>query len=165
MEGSSKVGSGGGELRLPRAWLEGTHDFSFSGLQTAVLNRVHREKLGFESGAEGETTERGEIEGRAGRKAEIAYAFQEAVVDVLVEKTRMAAEQYGVRMVLVGGGVAANRRLREEMRARIGVPVLIPPIALCTDNGAVIAAAGHFRFVAGERSGWDLDVVPGLRLV
>ena len=146
-----------GELRLP--WLEGTHDFSFSGLKTAVLNRVHNERLGRE------TSDPAEMAEIAARKAQIAYAFQEAVVDVLVEKTRVAAEQYAVKMVLVGGGVAANQRLREQMRARIAVPVLIPPIALCTDNGAVIAAAGHFRFSAGERSGWDLDVVPGLRLV
>ena len=148
-----------GELKLPRAWLEGTHDFSFSGLKTAVLNRVHNEQLGRE------TSDPAEIADIAARKAQIAHAFQEAVVDVLVEKTRVAAEEYSVRMVLAGGGVAANRRLREQMRARIAVPVLTPSIALCTDNGAVIAAAAHYRFSAGERSGWDLDVVPGLRLV
>jgi N6-L-threonylcarbamoyladenine synthase len=147
------------DLRFPRAWLERTHDFSFSGLKTAVLNHVHHERL------DRETSDSAEMADIATRKAQIAHAFQEAVVDVLVEKTRLAAEQYSVRMVLVGGGVAANQRLREQMRARIAVPVLIPPIALCTDNGAVIAAAGHFRFSAGERSGWDLDVVPGLRLV
>jgi len=148
-----------GELKFPRAWLEGTHDFSFSGLKTAVLNRVHNEQLGRE------TSDPAEMAEIAARKAQIAHAFQEAVVDVLVEKTRLAAAQYSVKMVLVGGGVAANQRLREQMRANIAVPVLIPPIALCTDNGAVIAAAGHYRFSAGERSGWDLDVVPGLRLV
>jgi N6-L-threonylcarbamoyladenine synthase len=147
------------ELKLPRAWLEGTYNFSFSGLKTAVLNRVHTERLGRE------TSDPAEVAEIVARKSQIAYAFEEAVVDVLVEKTRLAAEQYSVKMVLVGGGVAANQRLREQMRARIAVPVLIPPIALCTDNGAVIAAAGHQRFTAGERSGWDLDVVPGLRLV
>ena len=153
------AGALAGELKLPRAWLESTYDFSFSGLKTAVLNRVHNEQLGREP------RDPAELADVAARKAQIAHAFQEAVVDVLVEKTRLAAEQYSVRMVLVGGGVAANQRLREQMRARIAVPVLIPPIALCTDNGAVIAAAGHFRFSAGERSGWDLDVMPGLRLV
>lgn len=147
-----------GELKLPRAWLEGTHDFSFSGLKTAVLNRVHQEQLDQTSDDPGLRA------ARAARKAQIAHAFQSAVVDVLVEKTRAAAEQFGVKMVLVGGGVAANRPLREALRARIALPVLIPPIALCTDNGVVIAAAAHFRLLAGERSGWDLDVVPGLRL-
>ena len=97
--------------------------------------------------------------------ADIAASFQEAVVDVLVEKTRMAAAEFGVQVVIVGGGVAANKRLREQLRARVPQPVLIPPIALCTDNGAVIAAAAHFHRERGERSGWDLDVVPGLRLV
>ena len=133
-------------VKLPRAWLEGSYDFSFSGLKTAVLRLVN------------------DAEGRLSAP-DIAAAFQEAVVDVLVEKTRLAAEQFGVRQVLIGGGVAANKLLREQMRARLPVPVHIPPIALCTDNAAVIASAGFFHFASGERSGWDLDVVPGLRLV
>ncbi|MBI3733233.1 MAG: tRNA (adenosine(37)-N6)-threonylcarbamoyltransferase complex transferase subunit TsaD [Chloroflexi bacterium] len=138
------------KLRLPRAWLEGTYNFSFSGLKTAVLNLVKQDGL------------------RAGDSrlpvGDIAAAFQESVVDVLVEKTRLAAEQFAVKQVLIGGGVAANQRLRERMRERMPAPVLIPPVALCTDNGAVIASAGYFHFAKGERSGWDLDVVPGLRL-
>jgi len=157
-QGAGDAPKSGETLTLPRAWLEGTHDFSFSGLKTAVLNRAHQEKLDQASPDPGQLTT------NTARKAEIARAFQEAVVDVLVEKTRAAAEEYAVKMVLIGGGVAANRSLREQMRARIPVPVLIPPIALCTDNGAVIAAAAHHRFIAGERSGWNLDVVPGLRL-
>lgn len=148
-----------GALRLPRAWLEGTYDFSFSGLKTAVLRLV---------GEDGrrQTGDGGSASVRRPPSAvpEIAAAFQESVVDVLVEKTRMAAEQFGVKQVLIGGGVAANKLLREQMRARLPVPVFIPPIALCTDNAAVIASAGFFHFARGERSGWDLDVVPGLRL-
>jgi tRNA N6-adenosine threonylcarbamoyltransferase len=148
------------KVKLPRAWLEDSYDFSFSGLKTAVLHLV-------KSAEDGETKTgdllRSSVSGRPSL-ADIAASFQEAVVDVLVEKTRRAAEEYGVRLVLVGGGVAANKRLREQMRARLRQMVLIPPIALCTDNGAVIAAAAHFHRERGERSGWDLDVAPGLRL-
>jgi N6-L-threonylcarbamoyladenine synthase len=140
-----------GRLKLPRAWLDGSYDFSFSGLKTAVLRLVK----------DADSSSAGPAHPSI---ADIAAAFQESVVDVLVEKTRLAAEQCAVKQVLIGGGVAANRRLREQMRARLRVPVLIPPIALCTDNAAVIAAAGFFHFNHGERSGWDLDVVPGLRL-
>ncbi len=148
-----------GSLKLPRAWLAGTYDFSFSGLKTAVLRIVT---------ADGRRQTADESRSPISvmpSVADIAASFQESVVDVLVEKTRMAAEQFGVKQVLIGGGVAANKTLREQMRARLPVPVLIPPIALCTDNAAVIASAGYFHFANGERSGWDLDVVPGLRLV
>jgi N6-L-threonylcarbamoyladenine synthase len=149
---------------MPRAWLEGTHDFSFSGLKTAVLHLVRQSAQNDPNPKLQPSSMRGEIAAAPERIADIAAAFQESVVDVLTEKTRRAAEQCGARCVIVGGGVAANRALRERMQARIPVPVLVPPPALCTDNGAVIAAAGHFQRVRGERSGWDLDVVPGLRL-
>ncbi len=148
------------KIKLPRAWLEGTYNFSFSGLKTAVLRWV----TGDEWRVASDIPRAPSPVTRHPSLSDIAAAFQASVVDVLVEKTRMAAEQFGVKQVLIGGGVAANKRLREAMRARIPVPVLIPPIALCTDNAAVIAAAGYFHFVKGERSGWDLDVVPGLRL-
>jgi N6-L-threonylcarbamoyladenine synthase len=83
----------------------------------------------------------------------------------LVEKTRRAAEEHEARIVLMAGGVAANELLREEMSKRISVPVRYPPIELCTDNAAMIACTGLFRYEAGERSGWDLDVIPSLRLL
>ena len=163
------------KVKLPRAWLEGTYDFSFSGLKTAVLQLVKKTAVGGLQTAEEVSTTVGAHPSSVVHRpstvsgppslADIAASFQEAVVDVLVEKTRRAAEEYGVRLVLVGGGVAANKRLREQMRARLPQMVLIPPIALCTDNGAVIAAAAHFHRERGERSWWDLDVVPGLRLV
>ncbi|MBI5880148.1 MAG: tRNA (adenosine(37)-N6)-threonylcarbamoyltransferase complex transferase subunit TsaD [Chloroflexi bacterium] len=152
-------------VKLPRAWLEGTFDFSFSGLKTAVLHLVKQASTPNSAPKLQPSSLRAEIAEQPAAISDIAAAFQSAVVDVLVEKTRLAAAQCSAKVVVVGGGVAANKRLREQMRERIPVPVLIPPIGLCTDNGAVIAAAGHFHFVRGERSGWDLDVVPGLRLV
>lgn len=133
---------------LPRAWLPGTHNFSFSGLKTAVLYLVR-----------GLEEERKELP-----LADLAASFQAAVVDVLVEKTRLAAQEYGVKQVLLVGGVAANTLLRQEMKERIEVSVLCPPPKLCTDNAVGVAAAGWYRLQAGERSGWDLDVVPSLRL-
>ncbi|HLZ08555.1 MAG TPA: tRNA (adenosine(37)-N6)-threonylcarbamoyltransferase complex transferase subunit TsaD, partial [Chloroflexota bacterium] len=127
------------KLTLPRAWLGESYDFSFSGLKTAVL-RV----------AEG-TDDVGPL-----TRADVAASFQEAVVDVLVTKTLRAAEEFGVRQVLLAGGVAANRHLRNEMDRRLDRQVIYPPLALCTDNAAMIAAAGYFRFRAGYRSDLDL---------
>jgi len=142
-------------LRFPRAWLEGSWDFSFSGLKTAVLRVVK----GY-----GETGP----DGRPPRQAPIphlAAAFQEAVVDVLAEKTVQAAAAYQAKAILLAGGVSANRRLREEVKARAGdIPVYYPPIFLCTDNAAMIGAAAYYRFQAGQRDGWEMDVVPNLRL-
>jgi len=133
---------------LPRAWLPGTYNFSFSGLKTAVLYLVRRL----------------EEEGNELPLADLAASFQAAVVDVLVEKTRLAAQEHGLKQVLLAGGVAANTLLRQEMRRRVRIPVLYPPPELCTDNAVGVAAAGWFRLQRGERAGWDLDVVPGLRL-
>lgn len=126
---------------------EHVYDFSFSGLKTAVLRVVR------------------ELDEAALPVGDLAASFQEAVIDVLVEKTRRAAEAFAVVGVCVCGGVAANARLREVMRQRLAVPVRVPPLFLCTDNAAMVAAAGHYRFRAGERAGWDLDVVANLRLV
>jgi N6-L-threonylcarbamoyladenine synthase len=133
---------------LPRAWLPGTYDFSFSGLKTAVLYLLR--KL--------------ESQGDELPISDIAASFQAAVVDVLVEKTRLAAQEHGAKQVLLVGGVAANTLLRQEMKERVEVPVLYPPPKLCTDNAVGVAAAGWFRLEAGERAGWDLDVIPGLKL-
>jgi N6-L-threonylcarbamoyladenine synthase len=96
--------------------------------------------------------------------AQLAYAFQESVVDVLVTKAIDAARSYGATEILLAGGVAANTRLREELARRAPVPLRCPPPALCTDNAAMIAAAAFFRFEAGLQSGWDLDVQPNLKL-
>jgi N6-L-threonylcarbamoyladenine synthase len=142
---------------LPRAWLTDTYDFSFSGLKTAVLYLVR----GY--GAEGKPKARNEDHDGL-PVADLAASFQAAVVEVLVEKTRLAAEKWGARQLLLAGGVAANTLLRQQMRRRIKVPVLCPSPELCTDNAACVAAVGWFKYQAGERAGWDLDVLPSLRL-
>ena len=102
-----------------------------------------------------------------GRQAALAYGFQESVVDVLVTKTIRAAEAVGARSIVLGGGVAANRVLRERLAGEAEarrIPLIVPPPALCTDNGAMIGAAAARRFEAGERSGLDLDARPSLPL-
>jgi len=153
---------------FPRAWLRGTYDFSFSGLKTAVLHAV--QPYGVEaSDWKAKTEAAGEDASPATERvlpvADVAASFQEAVVDVLVKKTRQAAEEYDARQVLLAGGVSANRLLRERMAEAIDRPLLAPPPELCTDNGAAIAATGYYRLQAGERAAWDLDVVPNLALV
>jgi N6-L-threonylcarbamoyladenine synthase len=135
--------------RLPRAWLRGTDDFSFSGLKTATLHLVQRLTAA----------------GAALPTPEVAAAFQGAVVEVLVTKAVAAARRHDVRAVLLGGGVAANLLLREALAAQAPVPVRSPPISLCTDNGAMVAACGFFRWRSGHRAPWDLDVYPSFPLV
>jgi len=155
--------------RMPRAWLPGTEDFSFSGLKTAVLQLIE--------GARGGGDEQGASRyARAGAAATsdggisvpaVAASFQEAVVDVLATKTLRAARRLGVRQVLLAGGVAANLALRERLEAElapVGIGLRYPPVVFCTDNAAMIAAAGYFHLRLGERSGLDLDVAPGLQL-
>jgi N6-L-threonylcarbamoyladenine synthase len=148
---------------LPRAWLPGTYDFSFSGLKTAVMLIVRKYKPPAEGGAAARPQAPPVV--RELPVADLAASFQEAVVDVLVGKTCQAAEEFGAKIVLLAGGVAANERLRAEMSARSPVPVRYPPLVYCTDNAAMVASAGYFRFEAGDRAGWDLDVVPSLQLV
>ena len=139
---------------LPRAWLRGSHEFSFSGLKTAVLNRARHEGI----------YPRAESEPDPTTVACIAKAFQDSVIDVLVSKTIRAAEEFGCSAIILVGGVAANRPLRETMHQTSPLPVVTPPIPLCTDNGAMIARAGLDRFLNGARDGFDLDVTPSLRI-
>ncbi len=154
-------------FKLPRAWLPGTYDFSFSGLKTAVLRIVkkYQPEAGKTASKPRAVTSQAPPVIRVLPVANLAASFQAAVVEVLVEKTRQAAEEFEARMVLLAGGVAANELLRSEMVEHCQLPVRYPPLALCTDNGAMIASAGYFRFEAGQRSDWDLDVVPSLLLV
>ncbi len=124
---------------LPRAWMPGTHDFSFSGLKTAVLHRVRR----------------AETAGEAVDVPALAAHFQESVTEVLAEKTARAAESLGASCVIVAGGVAANGALRDALRARCSVPVRVPPPRLCTDNAAMIGAAACYR---RAEASLDIDV-------
>jgi len=138
---------------MPRAWLPGTLDFSFSGVKTALLNRA--KALGIYPD---------QSESRdANLIPTLASAFQEAVVDVISEKAAQACEINGARGLILGGGVSANSRLREECRNKSEVPVLVPAPKLCTDNGAMIAAAAFYRFSQGsiERT-LDFDAHPSL---
>ncbi|HEV8190878.1 MAG TPA: tRNA (adenosine(37)-N6)-threonylcarbamoyltransferase complex transferase subunit TsaD [Ktedonobacterales bacterium] len=154
---------------LPRAWLPGTSDFSFSGLKTAVLQFVSAA----ESGEVGDGASRYARTGAAAAASggiaipDLAAAFQEAVVDVLATKTVRAARELGVRRVVLAGGVAANLALRtrlDEQLRPIGIDLRYPPVAFCTDNAAMIASAGYFHLRLGERSGFELDVRPNLQL-
>ena len=96
----------------------------------------------------------------------LAASFQEAVVDVLAEKTTQAAVDSGAAAILLAGGVSANQALRAKVQARSGsIPVYFPPIEFCTDNAAMIGAAAHQSFLTSRFAGWDLDVVPGLKLL
>jgi N6-L-threonylcarbamoyladenine synthase len=131
-------------FRFPRARLEGTYDFSFSGLKTAVLYEVNELKR----------------KGTALPVEDLAASFQAAVVDVLFRKTMQAARDYNAGEILVAGGVSANRALRQVFQAQTEFKVHIPPFSLCTDNAAMIAAAGYYRFVLGYASKLDIDVQP-----
>ncbi|MFN2149825.1 MAG: tRNA (adenosine(37)-N6)-threonylcarbamoyltransferase complex transferase subunit TsaD [Anaerolineales bacterium] len=139
-------------FEFPRAWLEESWDFSFSGLKTAVLREVRELEPDLEAGVEAPSREL--------PIADLAASFQAAVVDVLVGKTLSAADEMGARHLLVAGGVSANRALRTSFLARSKLPVHVPPISLCTDNAAMIAAVGHRRFLSGQRDALDIDVLP-----
>ncbi len=137
-------GGASGAVPLPRAWLADSYDFSFSGLKTAVLRYV-REHPDFSV-------------------ADVAASFQKAIVEVLAEKTARAAAEYGARSVMLGGGVAANAQLREEIARRVGAERLrVPPPRLCTDNGAMVGAAALFamRYRTSEA---PLAVRPNMKL-
>jgi N6-L-threonylcarbamoyladenine synthase len=140
-------------IDLPRAWLEeGSYDFSFSGLKSSVINTVHN------------LTQRGETVA----PENLAASFQQSVIDVLVTKTVRATKEFQVKQVLLAGGVAANRGLRKALEEAFyelpGVDLVIPPLSLCTDNAAMIAAAGTVLFEKGQRAGMDLNANPGLDL-
>jgi len=152
---------------LPRAWLKDSYDFSFSGLKTAVLHAVQRfetQPLKPRPGGTGRKLSSPAAPVRLLPVADLAASFQAAVVDVLAEKTRQAAERFGARCVLLAGGVAANQVLRHSLGKRVDVPVYYPPPHLCTDNATGVGVAGYRALMDDRVSDWDLDVVPGLRL-
>lgn len=139
-------------VNFPRAWLEkDSLDFSFSGLKSAVINHV--QSL--------------EQKQQDYKTADIAASFQLAVVDVLVEKTLLAAEKNRVETIVLAGGVAANSLLRKlmlEKAEKKGKNLVMPSLEYCTDNAAMIACAGYYSFLRGEVSGLDLNAVPGLKI-
>jgi len=139
---------------FPRAYLrsdsgEDNYDFSFSGLKTAVLRTMQGFGLKLDEPLPGSVP-----------VADLAASFQAAAVDVLVEKTVRAARDFKATEIFVAGGVSANSALRATMIEQAGVPVRVPPLALCTDNAAMIAEAGYFRWLAGQRDTLDFDVLP-----
>jgi N6-L-threonylcarbamoyladenine synthase len=138
-------------VRFPRAALDRGYDFSLSGLKTAVVRHVKAERS----------------QRMRTPPEDLAASFQEAVVEVQVDKTIAAATESGVRHVVLGGGVVANTRLRKLMSERAaanGLDLLIPPPELCTDNAAMIACAGFFRLALGERTPLDVGATPALPL-
>jgi N6-L-threonylcarbamoyladenine synthase len=169
--------------QLPRAWLGDSYDFSFSGLKTALLRACEPYR------------KQPPPPGRGGRRkakpaepfpvhqpveyapnmpvAELAAAYQDAIVEVLVEKAVRAAHEQHARSVLVSGGVAANRLLRKRLAARLDLPLHVPELQFCTDNAAMIAGAGYHVIRRGALAGWDLDVraqlpwsaLPGARVI
>jgi N6-L-threonylcarbamoyladenine synthase len=140
--------------KFPRAWLGDSLDFSFSGLKTALLHRAQEWNV-YPAPAGGVDQ---------ARVAELAASFQEAVVDVIATKAVEAVARYQANGLVLGGGVSANMLLRQEVRRRCPVPVLVPAPRLCTDNAAMIGAAAYFRSRAGVRHGLDLDPVPNLAM-
>jgi N6-L-threonylcarbamoyladenine synthase len=139
-------------IPLPRAWLEqDSYDFSFSGLKSAVLAAINQAKM----------------KGLQLDPAHVARGFQESVVDVVVEKAIRAVQAYGAKQLLLAGGVAANRGLRERLTIRcaeVGVPLLTPPLNLCTDNAAMIGAAAFLKWERQQFASLDLKADPSLSL-
>ena len=131
-------------FKFPRARLDSPYDFSFSGLKTAVLYQVNDLKK----------------EHTPIPVEDLAASFQMAVVDVLFHKTMQAARDFNAKAILVAGGVSANRALRETFQSQTEFKVHIPAFSLCTDNAAMIAAAGYYRFALGHVSDLDMDVQP-----
>jgi len=139
-------------VEFPRAKVaDGEYDFSFSGMKSAVLNYLNQCQM----------------KGVEINQADVAASFQQAVIDVLVGRAESAIEEYGATKFAIAGGVASNGTLRaamEEMCEKKGVKFYRPSPILCTDNAAMIGAAGYYDYIAGVRSGLDLNAIPNLKL-
>ena len=136
---------------LPVPMDDDSYDFSFSGIKSAVINLVHNERQ----------------RGREINKEDLATSFQETAVGILVKKTKRALKEYGVKQLLVAGGVSANSGLRkalEEVCKELGVELLKPEIKYCTDNAAMIGAAGYYAYLRGDIADFSLNPEPGLDL-
>jgi N6-L-threonylcarbamoyladenine synthase len=139
-------------IAFPRAHIDGApYDYSFSGVKSAVLNYLNQQ----------------EMRGEEVNKADVAASFQEAVVDVLATRAVAAAKAYGYKKLALAGGVACNSALRQKMEevcGNAGIKVYYPEPILCTDNAAMIGAAGYYEYLKGTRHGLDLNAVPNLKL-
>ncbi|TYO94931.1 tRNA (adenosine(37)-N6)-threonylcarbamoyltransferase complex transferase subunit TsaD [Desulfallas thermosapovorans] len=139
-------------IDLPRAYLAADSlDFSFSGLKTAVINYLHRANQ----------------KGVPVNKADVAASFQRAAVDVLVDKTLLAAQKCRTKTIMLAGGVAANRLLRQEITyraSREGRRVIYPPPVLCTDNAAMIGCAAYYKYLQNDFAPLTLNAMPNLSL-
>ena len=136
---------------LPAPKDDSSYDFSFSGIKSAVINLVHNERQ----------------RGREINKEDLATWFQETAVGILVKKTKRALKEYGVKQLLVAGGVSANSGLRkalEEICKELDVELLKPEIKYCTDNAAMIGAAGYYAYLRGDIADFSLNPEPGLDL-
>ena len=136
---------------FPKPMLPGTHDFSFSGLKSAVINYLHGlDQKGIEP-----------------NKADVAASFQETIVQVLVEKSKQALKETGLKQIVLAGGVSANKALQEALAAgvqEVGASLVHPTKILCTDNAVMIAVRGYYQYKHGDRSDWSLNAVPALKL-
>lgn len=130
-------------FNFPRSWLDGTYNFSFSGVKTSVLYELQELKK----------------KSTTIPTQDLAASFQQAVIDVLFKKTMNAAREFGAKEILVAGGVSANRALRQTFKSQTEFPVHIPPLSLCTDNAAMIASSGYFRHALGYESNLEMDVL------
>ena len=139
-------------IHFPRAKVdEAPYDFTFSGMKSAVLNYLNH----------------AEMTGETVSPADVAASFQAAAVEVLVSRAMAAAREFRQEKLVLAGGVAANGALRaalQEACDRAGVALYAPPLILCTDNAAMIGAAGYYRYLKGDLAGWDLNAVPYLEL-
>ena len=139
-------------IHFPRGKVdEAPYDFTFSGMKSAVLNFLNQEQMA----------------GRAVNAADVAAGFQQAVTDVLVERAMQAARDLGEKRIVMAGGVASNGYIRQGLAAaceKEGIKLYVPSKGLCTDNAAMIGAAGYYHYIKGERAGLDLNADPGLKL-
>lgn len=139
-------------IAFPRAKIEGSpYDFSFSGVKSAVLNHINSCQM----------------KGEEVNRADVAASFQEAVVDVLVQRAITAGKDYHIEKIALAGGVASNSALREGMKKaceKEGFQLYYPSPIYCTDNGAMIGVAGYYEYKKGTRHGWDLNAVPNLKI-
>ncbi len=136
---------------LPAPKDDDTYDFSFSGIKSAVINLVHNEHQ----------------RGNEINKEDLACSFQETVVNILVKKTIRAIKEYDVKQLLVAGGVSANSGLRDALDKackELDIELLKPNITYCTDNAAMIGAAGYYAYLRGDRADYTLNPEPGLDL-